>query len=146
MNAFASYAEQAIPAPVQRAQARKEAAAAKAPSALDLKVQERQRLSKAYRIWKREERQEVFAAEPRLRNFMRYVGRVRDGDELVEAINESWLPASPQPVRIMALQLVARRCDRLNRQAGFEPLDDPMPPETSTYFRCRDLLHAGGRH
>jgi hypothetical protein len=136
---FSSYAEQATPAPVRRKQEDKPL------SALDKKMAEKQRLSRAYRIWKREQRREVFIAEPRMRDFMRYVGRVRDGDELIEAIAESWLPASAQSVRLLALELVSRRCDRLNRSAGFEALDDPLPPTTSVYFRARHLLHEGGR-
>lgn len=146
-NAFASYAESAIPAPVQRKQARKEDAAAKAPSALDLKMAERQRVSKAYRIWQRDQRAAALASEPRLKDFLRYLRKVRpeDGDELVEAVATSWLPSSPQDARIFALRLIARHCDRLNRQMGNEALDDPLPPETSVYFEARSILHAGGR-
>lgn len=145
-NMFAAYAETAIPAPVARQQARREAATVKAPSALDLKMAERQRLSKGYRIIQRRERETTLAHEPRLRDFLRYLRTVKpeQSDDLIQAIKESWLPKSVQAVRIFALRLIARHCDRLNRQAGREALDDPIPPETSVYFEAKALLHKGG--
>ncbi len=147
MNAFASYAEQAIPPSVQRRQAKAEAKAAKPLSELDKKMLEKQRLSKAYRAWVRSHRTEVLSAEPRLRDFLRYLRTVKadQGDELIEQITTSWLPASPQPVRLFALQLVDRHANKLVRQMGGEALNDPMPPEPTVYFRARDVLHAEGR-
>ena len=135
MNAFADYALQAAP----RTKERKE------PSPLDLKLREKQRLNRAYKAALRKDRLQAFTDEPRLRDFMRWLRRQNDPVELVEGVAESWLPASPQHVRILALRLVDRHCDRLNRALGFEPLDDPLPPHSSVYFHCRDLLHAGGR-
>ena len=135
MNAFASYGMTAAP----RERAKKE------PSPLDLKLREKQRLNRAYKAALRKDRLQAFTDEPRLRNFMRWLRRQADPVELVEGVSESWLPASPQHVRILALRLIDRHCDRLNRQFGFEPLDDPLPPETNVYFRCREVLHPGGR-
>ena len=141
---FASYADQAVSPAMQRRQAKAEAA--KPKSALDLKMEEKQRLSKAYRLWKSAERAAVLAAEPRLRDFLRYLRSVRPdaAGELLEAIAGSWLVTSPRPIRLFALDLVRRHCDRINRRLGFEPLDDPIPPETTLYFRARDLLYPGG--
>ena len=141
MNAFASYGDTAAPIrAAPRGKPKKE------PSALDLKMAEKQRLTRAYKASLRKDRLEAFTQEPRLFDFMRYLRRVRpnDADELVEAVQTSWLPASPQNVRILALRLINRHCDRLNRAIGNEALDDPLPPEKSVYFHCRDLLHAGG--
>lgn len=144
---FSAYAQEAIPPSVQRQQARRQAEAAKPLSALEKKMQERQRLSRAYRAWKRQWRASVLAIEPRLIDFLRYLRTVRpaQSDELVQAIKTSWLATAARDVRLFALELVSRHCDRINRSMGFEALDDPIPPETSLYFRCRDLLHNGGR-
>lgn len=132
-NLFATYAEQATP---KRQRPRVE----KAPSKLDLKLAEKQRLSRAYRLSRAKENAEILTSEPRLRDFARYVRCAADADELIEAVQNSWLPAAPDQVRFMALRLVAARCDKLNRMAGFPTLDDPLPPETSCFFRVRAAL------
>lgn len=140
---FAEYGAKSVPAPQLRAQMRRD----KEPSPLEKKLLEKQRLTGLYRKWKTSEARATLASEPRLRAFNRYLRSVKpqDGDELVEAIAESWLPDSPQNVRVYALRMVDRHCNRLNLRLGNEVLDDPLPPETSIYFRTRDLLHAGGR-
>jgi len=141
---FATYGAASIPAPQRRAEMRREA---KTKSAFDLKMEEKHRLSARYRKWKTQEARATLASEPRLRDFNRYLRSVQPGqaDELIEAIGESWLPAASQDVRIYALRMVDRHCNRLNLRMGNEVLDDPMPPETSVYFMARELLHAGGR-
>lgn len=144
---FSSYAAEAIPPSVQRQQARREAEAAKPLSELEKKMRERERLTRAYRAWKRQWRTSVLAIEPRLVDFLRYLRSIKphNAGELVDAISSSWLATAARDVRLFALELVSRHCDRINRQLGFEPLDDPIPPETSLYFQCRELLHKGGR-
>ena len=143
MNAFASYADKAM----QPAAKRKAAEAEKPPSALDLKMGEKQRLNKAYRAWQRDHRAAVIEGEPRLRDFHRYLRKVTadQGDELIEQVTVSWLRDSTQDVRIFALRLIDRHANKLARRMGREALDDPMPPETSVYFKARELLHPGGR-
>lgn len=140
-NAFSAYADEKVYTPPRPRRRDKQ------PSKLDLRMEEKQRLTKAYRRWVRDCNRQAIAMEPRLVGFMRYLRTVQpgQGDELVEAVAESWLPTAPQPVRLFALRMISARCDRLNRQLGLEALDDPIPPETSVYFRARDLLHAGGR-
>ena len=140
MNLFANYAAEAIPLAVQRKQAKAE----KPPSLLDLKMQEKQRLAKSYRLWKRDHARAVLEQEPRLKDFARFLRKASDGHEITSAIAESWLPTSHIDIRLYALRLVMARCDRLDREAGFEALDDPLPPERTTYFDARDLLHPGG--
>lgn len=144
MNAFTEYALEAIPPAVQRRQSRQEA---KPESALDKKMAEKQRLTRAYKLWQRKVREDTLLEEPRLRDFMRYLRTVQpeQADELLEQVRGSWLMDASQAVRIFALRLIARHSDRLNRRAGNEALDDPMPPETSVYFEAREMLHAGGR-
>lgn len=146
MNAFDAYAAEAIPVAVQRKDARQHVTD-KAPSALDLKMAEKQRLSRAYRASKAKWRKEVLEAEPRLRDFLRYLRTVRPerSGELIDAVKYSWLAGAARDVRLFALDLVRRHCDRINRMIGFEALDDPIPPETSLYFEARDLLYRGGR-
>jgi len=135
MDMFAHYAAQAIPASVQRKQAKAE----KPPTALELKMQEKQRLSRAYRAARRVINKETLAAEPRLLAFARYLKKSQPA-ELVEAISQSWLPTAPDDIKAYALRLITARCDKINRSLGFEALDDPMPPETSTFFRARAAL------
>lgn len=144
---FAAYAAEAIPPSVQRQQARREAEEARPLSELEKKMAEKRRLNSAYRAWKRQWRTEQLSAEPRLRDFMRYLRTVRpvNAHDLVDAISCSWLAHAARDVRLFALELISRHCDRINRRLGFEPLDDPMPPETTLYFECRELLHKGGR-
>lgn len=139
---FAEYGNKAIPAPQMRAQLRKDV-----KSAFEERMEEKQRLSARYRKWKTSEARATLASEPRLRAFNRYLRKIepQDGDELIEAIAESWLPESRQDVRIYALRMVDRHCNRLNLRLGHEILDDPLPPETNVYFRARALLHTGGR-
>ena len=135
MDMFAHYAAQAIPASVQRKQAKAE----NPPSALELKMLEKQRLSRAYRASRRVINKETLADEPRLLAFARYLKKA-DPAELVEAISQSWLPTAPENVKHYALRLVTARCDKINRSLGFEALDDPLPPETSTFFKARAAL------
>lgn len=140
---FVEYGARSIPAPQLRAQMLRD----KEPSELEKKLLEKQRLSARYRKWKTQEARATLASEPRLRDFNRYLRTVapQDGDELIEAVADSWLLECDQSVRVYALRMIDRHCNRLNLRLGNEPLDDPLPPETTVYFRARALLHAGGR-
>ena len=142
LDAFADYGAEKAPEP-RRAKPKAE----KPPSALELKMRERQRLHRNYRLWQRDHNQGVLRKEPRLVGFMRYLKTVRPetGDELLEAIEDSWLRKAAQDVRIFALRMIAARADKLNRDIGREALNDPMPPEMSVYLKARALLHEGGR-
>lgn len=133
MNAFASYGD-------ENARGK----TAKPLSALELKMREKQRLTRAYKASLSRDRRQAFEDEPRLRDFMRWLRRQDEPVELVTGISESWLPQAARNVRLFALRLIDRHCDRLNRQMGNEALDDPLPPETNVFFQCRDILHRGG--
>lgn len=121
-------------------------------SPLEAKMREKQRLSRAYRAWRRSEVKAILASEPRLGGFLRYLRTVTadTGDELLEALSAcDWLRAAALDIRIFALRMISARCDKLNRMMGNEPLDDPLPPETATerdsiYFEARSVLRAGG--
>lgn len=120
----------------------------KEPSPLEKKMREKQRLSRAFRAWRREEVKTTLASEPRLSFFLRYLRTVtaETGGELIEALGVcDWLLAAPLKVRIFALRMIDTRCNKINQQLGNDILDDPIPPETSIYFRARHLLYAGGR-
>lgn len=119
----------------------------KAPSPLELKMREKQRLNRRYLQLRRIETKAVLASEPRLSGFLRYLKKVQAGqaDELLEAIAESWLVTAPLPVRLFALRMVDARCNKINRMLGNEALDDPLPPEMNTYLMARALLYPGGR-
>lgn len=142
-DAFEAYAEIAAPVVADRRPNRRK----KNPSALDLRMEERQRLTKAYKISKRAERIAILESEPRLLNFMRYLRSVGadQGSELLDALEASdWLMVAPQLVRAFALSRIARRQEKIRLMVGLVPLDDPMPPETSLFFEVQRLLRAGG--
>lgn len=142
-DAFAAYAETAAPVVADRRARRR----AKAPSKLDLRMEERQRLTRAYKIAKRAERIAILESEPRLLNFMRYLRSVgaNQADELLDAIATSdWLITAPQLVRAFALSRIARRQEKIRLMVGLVPLDDPMPPESSVFFEAQKLLWQGG--
>jgi hypothetical protein len=143
MNAFETYGETAAPkVPDNRANRRK-----KAPSKLDLKMEEKQRLTKAYKSLRRQLRIEILQREPRLKDLIRYLRKVgpEDGDDLIEAVAAcQWLMTADQEVRLFALNLVARREDKIKLSLGLLPLDDPLPPETCVFFEVQRLLRMGG--
>lgn len=141
---FANYGLEAAPARTADPRAARKT---KAPSALDRKMAERNRVSAQYRALKRIERTKTLAQEPRLRDFLKYLRRVgpEDGDEMVEAVAESWLPKATADVRYFALHLIGRRSDKIRQSLGLSPLDDPLPPETNAFFRAREILVPGGR-
>lgn len=142
MNAFEQYAAEKAPViPDSRANRRK-----KNPSALDLKMEEKQRLTKAYLATRRARRAELLEQEPRLRDLIKYLRKLgpEDGDELIEAVRESWLMRASQEIRLFALELVGRCESRIKLAIGLVPLDDPVPPETSVFFEVQGLLRKAG--
>jgi hypothetical protein len=143
MNAFEAYAD----ATGYRGLPKKQEKAAQGPSQLDLMQEEKGRLQASYKRWQREHAKSMFVAEPRLKNFRRYLKSVgaNDGEELLDAVRTSWLPASPVDVRVFALRLLDARCQRIRLLIGEDPLDDPLPPETSVYLEARAVLYPGGR-
>jgi hypothetical protein len=150
MNAFASYAAEKATRDTFRDwdNQRSKHAPQKELSPLEKKMREKQRLSRAFRIWRRNETRAVLATEPRLSVFLRYLRTVTvdTGNELLEAVEAcDWLLQAPQPVRIFALRMISARCDKINQMLGNDILDDPLPPDSNIYFQARDLLYAGGR-
>jgi hypothetical protein len=142
-NPFEAYGSEAAPVIADNRANRR----AKAPSQLDLKMEEKQRLHRTYKLLKRQERIAILKTEPRLLNFMRYLRSVtgEQADELLDAIAGSdWLMTAPQSVRAFALSRVARRQEKILLMVGAIPLDDPMPPETSVFFKAQALLRQGG--
>lgn len=106
------------------------------------KFDEKKRLSVAYRRERARMNAETLAAEPRLRDFARFVRSCSTGAEIVDAIRTSWLPTAPDEVRFYALRIVSAFCDKMDRLAGFDPPHDPLPPETSTFFEAKEALRA----
>lgn len=144
---FASYGTQTVPEK-KSPQPGSFNGGVKAPSPLELKMREKQRLSRSFRKWRRAEVKIVLASEPRLRDFLKYLRTVdaTKAADLIEAIDAcDWLRRAALNVRIFALRMISARCDKINQMLGNEPLDDAMPPDTSLYFQCRDRLHEGGR-
>lgn len=144
MNHFETYGTAKAPViPDNRANRR-----AKAPSKLDLKMEEKQRLSKAYKASRRLARIAILKEEPRLLDFMRFLRRVGpdNGGELLEALAAcDWLKNASQNIRLFALERIARRADKILLAIGETPFCDPMPPETNVYQQARAILASGGR-
>jgi hypothetical protein len=134
---FATYALHAIPA----AQQRRDDKAGKPKTAFDLLGEERQRLAKTYRLQRRKLNADILAREPRLRDFARYLKKAVPG-ELLDAVKSSWLTTAPEDVQHYALRLVGARCDKINAANGFAALDDPLPPETSMFFKIKGAIGA----
>lgn len=143
MNAFEEYgAEKAPTIPDNRANRRK-----KNPSKLDLRMEEKQRLTKAYLASRRQRRAELLEQEPRLKDLIKYLRKVgpEDGDELIAAFQAcQWLRLAPAEIKMFALELVARKEAKLRLEVGEQPLDDPLPPDTSVYFEVRSVLRSWG--
>lgn len=142
-DAFASYGETAAPTPADRRPNRRK----KNPSVLDLKMEEKARLTRAYRASKKAERIAILKDEPRLLNFMRYLRSVGpdDGDELLESIEASdWLMSAPQSVRLFALSRIGRRQDKIKLMLGLRPLDDAPFGPPCVFGKARDLLRKAG--
>ena len=147
---FSAYADERLPnraldrnfpEPPLRSQFGKKHAADR--SALEKKLDEKQRLSRGYKAWKRQERRRLIEAEPRLLDFMRFVRKMEpeQGDELIDAISVcDWLIDADQATRILALTMIQKRADRINLLLGLPVFSDPMPPETNVYLECRKLL------
>ena len=126
---FASYGATAAPKQFPKRGRNREVFA---PSALEKKQAEKQRLSKAYRIDQRKRNAEIMMREPRLKGFMRYLKTIGpdDGDDLIEQVRISWLRESDDEVKTFAKAMITARCDKIARVCfGREPLDDPLPPE-----------------
>lgn len=112
-------------------------------SPLEKKMREKQRLSKSYMRWRRQETKEVVLSEPRLKNFLKFLRTVQPetGGDLIDAISVcEWLRSAPLKVRIFALRMIDARCNKINQQLGNDILDDPIPPETSIYFQAKAIL------
>lgn len=143
MNHFEEYGAAKAPTiPDNRANRR-----AKAPSKLDLKMEEKQRLTKAYLMSQRARRARLLEEEPRLKDLVRYLRKVgpEDGDELIAAFQVcQWLRVASNDIKMFALELVSRKEAKIKLELGFEPLDDPLPPETSVYFEVRRTLRKWG--
>lgn len=144
MNAFSSFAETAIPRVVKRRIERKEAAR----SPLEKKMDEKARLSKAYRLYKREQAREMFAAEPMLRDIRRDLKRL--SPETADAVFRKLmlLRGAPRAVRGFAVDMVSGATDRVNLSLGFDVLDEDLPeclggPPPSFFRRVHRALING---
>lgn len=143
MSPFETYAAEAAPMPVDRRADRRK----KAPSKLDLKMEEKQRLTRAYKIQRRALRIEILQREPRLLDFMRYLRRVGpdDADDLLDGLREcEWLLGAAQDIRGFALSRIASRETKIKLALGEVPFDDPLPPATSVFFEAQKILRQGG--
>lgn len=150
-DVFAQFGEQQAPAHVGHSSNRYAKKHDADLSPLEQKLRERQRLSAAYLHYRSQRRKDLLEQEPRLRAFAKYLRSIpKCGDDLPEVLCSSWLAEAPRDVRLMALELVTRRCDQINRSLGYQALDDPMPTCLGGWedmrSRCAAILYPAGRH
>lgn len=126
---------------------------AKGPSELDVKMAEKGRLQANYKRLQRQHAKAMFALEPRLKAFRRYLKSVTadDGDELIDAVRRSWIPSSPVDVRRFAMDLASARVERIRLVLGLDPLGEELPhelggPVTQGVWRqLHGIIYPGGR-
>jgi hypothetical protein len=107
---------------------------------LQEKQDEKGRLLKAYRLWKRQQWTLLTEQEPRLLLFRRWLGRQTDPCEALIIISNSWLRFAPDSVKHIALGLIEKHAGKQAEYQGREPLDDPWPGKTSFYFTAREMF------
>lgn len=135
MNGFEAYAEEAIPRVVKKRDARRDERASRM-----IEVhQEREALSKSYRL-ARKEWLMSFVSGPGgdiARSLLSWIEQVTidDADALVARIRQStWLRQASADMRFLILSEIDRRIIDLREKAGLNPFDDPMPDEEPNAF------------
>lgn len=114
--------------------------AGRVPVTLEEKQAEKHRLAQAYRRKKRALWEAMKAQEPRIVVLEKAVRASNTPSEVLALLRGSWVLNAPDDVRFMALRIIDNHCNRMALREGRQTLDDPLPPDTSLYFVCRDLL------
>lgn len=114
--------------------------AGRVPATLEEKQAEKQRLAQAYRRKKRALWEAMKAEEPRIVVLEKAVRASNKPSEVLALLRGSWVLDAPDDVRFMALRIIDNHCNRMALREGRQALDDPLPPATSLYFVCRDML------
>lgn len=115
------------------------------PSALDKKMDERERLSAAYRQAKKKQREELDASAPP--EWPSLIAAIRTmtpdpatGQAFIAWLEtQRWLIDAEYRHRSYALELIDARINRILQHVGREPLDDPVDKPT-IFFRARAIL------
>lgn len=107
---------------------------------LEEKQAERSRLEKAYRARKRQQWLELCEREPRIKDFEKAVRQCMKPSAVLALIRGSWLMEASDDTRFYALKIISKHCDRMALREGRQILDDPLPPATSLFFVCKELL------
>lgn len=116
----------------------------------DNALDERDKLSAAYRIAKRQQLKQL-CADPawgvRLHKFIATLGHFGKPAQAelmhtyVESECNKWLRAAPENIRYAAMEAIDERCIRIRERARLQPFDDPMPGEPDNVFRsCKQML------
>ena len=139
---FSSYAEQAIPKTVQRRaakQAQRNEDRIKAVQDEDRILAKMARAQeKAWRARVIDYSENPMALQSILDQFKRF--GPDDGEAMVETVRQAATMFAGRETRFLLTRVVAEACARINRKLDREPLDDPLPPETSVFLDCRELL------
>jgi hypothetical protein len=110
------------------------------PLTLQDKQDEKNRLMKAYRASKRQEWADLTAQEPRLLDFKKSLRAMRQPQQVLAMLADSWVREAPMPVRHAALRLIDKHADREARFAGRPILNDPLPPDRNVFLVAREML------
>lgn len=117
----------------------------KPPSALDKKMDEKERLSVAYRAAKKKQREELDAtAPPEWPSLIAAIKAMTPEPEtgrtfLAWLSQQQWLLDAGKEHRSYALALIDKRVNKILQYLGREPLDDPIDKPT-VFFKARDIL------
>lgn len=108
---------------------------------LEQRQDEKDRLAKKYRAAKRAQWDELCEAEPRLPGLRTAIRRSDNPTRLLRGLADSWIRSAPREIRHAAMGLIQKQEDAVRRRNGFEPFDDPLPPQRSVYFVAKELLN-----
>ena len=110
------------------------------PRTLQDKQDEKDRLAKAYRAYKRRQWAGLIEKEPRLIEFQKTLKKADNPADILRRLSQSWIMAAPNDVRYAALRLIDAHANKMVRQLGGEALSDPMPPAKNLFIAARELL------
>ena len=113
---------------------------------LDRALDEREKLTKAYRAAKKAQFETAFEREPNLRIFRDVIRKLgfSDAEELITSVRKAhhcWLRHADPETLALALELVDRRIIQIRIRTGLPPIDDALPGEPDDVFQiCKRIL------
>lgn len=114
--------------------------AGRVPVALQEKQQERARLLKAYNASRRAKWEEAKTRFPEIEDFADRLRTCITPEGTINYVKRHVIMSAPKDIRYIALRIIDKHCNKRALASGGQELDDPLPPQTSVFFVCKDLL------